>query len=323
LNCKAENPHVPVLLEQSVEMLEVSSGGTYVDATLGYGGHTEAILAANHKASVISFDRDPAAIEAAGERLSGYEDRVILVHANFSDLKSELEVLGVGAIDGLIADLGVSSMQLDSEERGFSFRFDAPLDMRMDPDSDTESAAEVLSRLSETEIANVIYEFGEERFSRRIARRIVKARESGEPIETTTQLAEIVRRSVPKRKNERVHPATKTFQALRIYVNGELDILEDFVRDTVDLLKPGGRMAVITFHSLEDRIIKRTFQNLAGRCFCPRGFPECVCGSSKRIEILTRKPVIPSDPEQQANPRSRSAKLRSLRKLDLTQKYEK
>ncbi|NNE67504.1 MAG: 16S rRNA (cytosine(1402)-N(4))-methyltransferase RsmH, partial [Pyrinomonadaceae bacterium] len=283
--------------------------------TLGSGGHTEAILESSEQTRVIGFDRDPAAIEIATKRLSGYGERFEPVNANFSSLKEELETRGIASIEGLVADLGVSSMQLDSKERGFSFRFDAPLDMRMNPDSDDETAADLLERLSEKDIADLIYKYGEERRSRRIARRIVAAREKGKPVETTTQLANLVRGAVPRKRNEKVHPATKTFQALRIAVNSELEILEGFLRDAVGLLRPDGRMVVISFHSLEDRIVKRTFQNLAGRCFCPRGFPECVCGSSKMVEIITRKPVTPSEPEQQSNQRSRSAKLRALRKL--------
>lgn len=316
MNSKAENPHVPVLLEETLAHLNVRDGETYVDATLGAGGHTEAILAASPESKVIAFDRDPAAIGLVSDRLAQYTDRLELVYSNFRNLKAELERLSSPAIAGIIADLGVSSMQLDDPERGFSFQRDAPLDMRMDTAEETDSAAMLLEKLTETEIADMIYEYGEERHSRRIARRIVAARESGEPVKTTKQLADLVRRSVPRRRNERVHPATKTFQAVRIKVNGELDILERFIRDSVESLKPGGKLVMITFHSLEDRIVKRTFQSLAGKCFCPRGFPECVCGASELVEIITRKPIVPSESEQHANPRSRSAKLRVCRTLD-------
>ena len=316
LNSKAENPHITVLPEESLAFLGVRNGGTYVDATLGAGGHAGAILAPFPDTKVIAFDRDPAAIELASKRLANYEDRLEIVHSNFSMLKSELEGLGRPAVDGIIADLGVSSMQLDDPNRGFSFKSDAPLDMRMDTADETETAADLLERLTETEIADVIYQLGEERYSRRIARRIVAAREAGEAVRTTGQLASLVRRSVPRRKNERVHPATKTFQALRIKVNDELEILERFIRDAVEVLKPSGRLVMITFHSLEDRIVKRTFQSLAGKCFCPRGFPECACGATEMVEIITRKPIVPSESEQHANPRSRSAKLRVCKKLD-------
>ncbi|HEX9961341.1 MAG TPA: 16S rRNA (cytosine(1402)-N(4))-methyltransferase RsmH, partial [Pyrinomonadaceae bacterium] len=210
---------------------------------------------------------------------------------------------------------GVSSLQLDSETRGFSFRFDAPLDMRMDAESDEETAADLLETLSEFEIARIIYEYGEERFSRKIARWIVERRERGESIKTTGELARLVERAVPRNKKDRIHPATRTFQALRIAVNRELEILEDFVKDSIDILKPDGRFAVISFHSLEDRIIKQTLQKLAGKCFCPPNFPTCVCGAGKRVEILTRKPVVSGEAESQENPRARSAKLRACLKL--------
>lgn len=304
------------MLAESLKYLDAHDGATYIDATLGAGGHTEAILAAVPGSKVIAFERDPAAVELASGRLSSYEGRLEIVRSNFSELKPVLKRLDSPAIDGVLADLGVSSMQLDDPERGFSFRSDAPLDMRMDPSEGTETAAELLERMSETQIADMIYEFGEERFSRRIARRIVNAREAGDPVKTTGQLADLVRRSVPRKRNERVHPATKTFQALRIKVNRELDVLEQFIRDSVDVLRPGGKLVVITFHSLEDRIVKRTFQSLAGKCFCPRGFPECVCGAADMVEVTTRKPIVPTDSEQHANPRSRSAKLRACKKLD-------
>ncbi len=304
------------MLSESLKYLDVRNGATYVDATLGAGGHTEAILAAYPGSRVIAFERDPAAVEMASGRLTSYEDRLQIVRSNFSELKPVLKRLDSPEIDGILADLGVSSMQLDDPDRGFSFRSDAPLDMRMDPAEGTETAAELLERMSETEIADMIYKLGEERFSRRIARRIVSAREAGDPVKTTGQLADLVRRSVPRKRNERVHPATKTFQALRIKVNRELDVLEQFIRDSVEVLGPGGKLVVITFHSLEDRIVKRTFQSLAGKCFCPRGFPECVCGAAVMVEIVTRKPIVPTENEQHANPRSRSAKLRACKKLD-------
>ncbi len=305
------------MIKESIEILGIRNGGLYVDATLGAGGHAEAILSANQNTEVIGFDVDALAHEICEKRLREFAARIRYVRSNFSNLREELNSLGIFSINGLIADLGVSSMQLDNPERGFAFKHDAPLDMRMDTDSELETAAQLLARLNEEEIANIIFELGEERFSRRIAKRIVSARRDGKPIKTTRELADLVRRSVPRKKNERVHPATKTFQALRIKVNRELEILENFVTDTVDFLVPGGRMAVITFHSLEDRIIKRTFQKLSGRCSCPSGFPQCVCGSVKLVEILTRKPIAPSPSEQSTNPRSRSAKLRACRKLDL------
>jgi 16S rRNA (cytosine1402-N4)-methyltransferase len=254
-------------------------------------------------------------LDLAKERLQKFDSRIKTKHANFSQIKQVLKEWKVQNVDAILADLGVSSLQFDSEDRGFSFRFDAPLDMRMNNKSGLETAAELLLRLSEEEIANVIYQYGEERFSRRIARRIVERRNDGNPVETTFELADLVKRSVRRNRKDKIHPATKTFQALRIAVNKELDILEGFLRDSVDLLKPNGRLVVITFHSLEDRIVKRTFQNLSGRCFCPPKFPKCVCGASKKVKILTRKPIYPNENEQFENPRSRSAKLRACQKL--------
>jgi 16S rRNA (cytosine1402-N4)-methyltransferase len=213
--------------------------------------------------------------------------------------------------------LGVSSLQFDSQTRGFSFRFDAPLDMRMNRDSNSETVAELLERLSEFEIARIIYEYGEERLSRRIARRIVEKRESGAPVRTTKQLAELIEKAVGRGKKDKIHPATRTFQALRIAVNGELEILERFTRDSIDILKKDGRLVIITFHSLEDRIVKQTLQKLSGKCFCPPKFPQCACGASREIEILTRKPIVPTELETEENPRARSAKLRACLKLNL------
>lgn len=312
---KIEIRHTSVLLAESISHLDVKEKGVYVDATLGLGGHTEAILVSAPETRVIGIDQDLAAIEIAKERLKQFGGRIEIFHDNFSEIRNVIEEAEVGSVDGVIADLGVSSLQFDSETRGFSFRFEAPLDMRMDAESDEETAAELLERLSEEEIANVIYQYGEERFSRRIARRIVEKRERGEPVKTTGELAALVKRAIPKKGKDKIHPATKTFQALRIAVNGELEILEKFIEDSVDLLKINGRLVVITFHSLEDRIVKRTFQKLAGKCSCPPKFPVCICGAAKRIQILTRKPLIPNETETFQNPRARSAKLRACLKL--------
>lgn len=313
---KAENLHKPVLPAETVQFLKPLTGGVLVDATLGLGGHSESILANFDETKIIGIDQDARAIDFAKERLEKFGDRINIFQANFSDLKKVLADAETEKVDGILADLGVSSLQFDSETRGFSFRFDAPLDMRMDADADTETAAELLAELSEFEIARIIYEYGEEKFSRRIARRIVERRERGEPVKTTKELAELVERSVKRGKKDKIHPATKTFQALRIAVNGELEILEQFIRDAVDSLNKDGRLVVITFHSLEDRIVKQTFQKLSGKCFCPPRMPQCVCGAVKEIEILTRKPIVPSEEETQANPRARSAKLRACLKLD-------
>ncbi len=312
---EAENLHKSVLLRETVEMLDPQAGEIFADGTLGLGGHAEAILQAAENVRVIGIDQDTEAIRFAAERLQKFGERIKIFHANFADIKAVLEKAGVQKVNGILADLGVSSLQFDSGERGFSFRFDAPLDMRMDADSDYETAAEMLERLSEEEIADVIYKYGEERMSRRIARRIVWKREIGEPVRTTRELAETVEKAIGRGKSkDKIHPATRTFQALRIAVNREIEILEEFIRDAVDCLKSEGKLAVITFHSLEDRVVKQTFQKLAGKCVCPPRLPQCVCGATKEIEILTRKPIVPGDIETAENPRARSAKLRVCKK---------
>ena len=313
---KAENLHKPVLLTETVGLLKPRSGEIFVDATLGLGGHSEAILANFDKTKIIGIDQDAEAIEFAKERLEKFGDRIEIFQANFSEIKEVLAGAKLEKVDGVLADLGVSSLQFDSETRGFSFRFDAKLDMRMNADADAETAAELLETLSEFEIARIIYEYGEERFSRRIARRIVERRERGEPVKTTKELAELVERAVRRGKKDKIHPATRTFQALRIAVNRELEILESFIRDSVDILKKDGRLAIITFHSLEDRIVKQTFQKLAGKCSCPPRMPNCVCGAKKEIEILTRKPIVPNETETEENSRARSGKLRACLKLN-------
>ncbi|HEX8639484.1 MAG TPA: 16S rRNA (cytosine(1402)-N(4))-methyltransferase RsmH [Pyrinomonadaceae bacterium] len=313
---EAENLHQSVLPGETVRLLDPQAGEIFVDATLGLGGHAEAILTAAENVRLIGIDQDAEAIRFARERLAKFGERVEIFHANFAEMKDVLAQAKVEKVNGILADLGVSSLQFDSAERGFSFRFDAPLDMRMNADSDAETAAELLANSSEEEIADLIYRYGEERQSRRIARRIVWKREIGEPVKTTGELAETVEKAIGRKQKDKIHPATRTFQALRIAVNRELEILEDFIRHGVDVLETGGRLAVITFHSLEDRIIKQTLQKLAGKCFCPPRAPRCACGAEKRIEILTRKPVTASDSETSENPRSRSAKLRVCRKLN-------
>ena len=317
LKTNAENFHQPVLLDETLRLLQPQAGEIFVDATLGLGGHAEAILESAENITVFGIDRDAEAIGHAEKRLAKYGERVKIIHTNFSEIKEVLAEAKVENVSGILADLGVSSLQFDSAERGFSFRFDAPLDMRMNAEPETETAAELLENSSEEEIADIIYKYGEERLSRRIARRIVWKREIGEPIKTTKELAETVEKAIGRGSaKDKIHPATRTFQALRIAVNGELEILEDFIRDSVDVLKKDGRLAVITFHSLEDRIVKHTFQKLAGKCFCPPRIPKCVCGAEKIIEILTRKPVIAGDAETLENPRARSAKLRACLKIN-------
>ena len=282
----------------------------FIDATLGLGGHSRAILESSDRVKLIGIDQDTEALKLATDSLSEFGDRFRSIHANFSDIANVADELEIDGADGILADLGVSSLQFDSAERGFSFRFDAPLDMRMDAESDDETAAELLERLSEEEIADVIYNFGEERKSRRIARRIVERREEGNPVATTGELATLVEKAVGKNPKDKIHPATRTFQALRIAVNRELEVLEKFIDDAVDLLSPEGRLAIITFHSLEDRIVKQRFLKWSGRCSCPPRFPKCVCGAEKKVELVTRKPVVADEKEIGENPRSRSAKLR-------------
>ena len=312
---RPEDIHASVLLDETIKVLDPQPDGVFIDATLGLGGHTEAILETAENSRVVGIDQDLKAIAIATERLARFGERVQIVHANFAGIKRVASDMGITAADGVIADLGVSSLQFDSESRGFSFRFDAPLDMRMDSESGGETAADLLERLSEEEIANLIYEYGEERFSRRIARRIVEKREAGEPVRTTKQLASLVEKAVKRSPKDKIHPATRTFQALRIAVNRELEILEQFIADSIDLLKKEGRFVVITFHSLEDRIAKQTLQRLAGKCFCPPRIPKCVCGAAKIVEVLTKKPVTAGDDEVNRNPRARSAKLRACMKL--------
>lgn len=307
---QAENVHASVLLAETIELLAPKPGDVFVDATLGLGGHTQALLETEATLRVIGIDQDIEAMQLAKERLKQFGDRVEFRQGNFADIRKLAD-----SADGILADLGVSSLQFDSETRGFSFRFDAPLDMRMDAEGEDETAAELLERLSEEEIANIIYGYGEERFSRRIARRIVERRSSGSPVRTTKELAELVERSVPRKPKDKIHPATKTFQALRIAVNRELEVLERFLKDSIDLLKPNGRLAVISFHSLEDRMVKQAFLKASGKCQCPPRIPQCICGAAKQVEILTKKPITAGDDELDVNPRSRSAKLRAVRKL--------
>ncbi|MCA1633584.1 MAG: 16S rRNA (cytosine(1402)-N(4))-methyltransferase RsmH [Acidobacteria bacterium] len=308
-------PHRPVLLFETVRLLAPERGGLFVDATLGLGGHSEAVLEASPDTRVLGIDRDREALKLAAERLSRFGARFRAAHANHREIARVVREAGEGEASGVLADLGVSSLQFDTVERGFSFRQDAPLDMRMDASGDEETAAELLARLPEEEIARVIYEFGEERRSRRIARWIVERRERGEPIETTGALAELVARAVGHKRGDRIHPATRTFQALRIAVNGELEGLDAFLETAIDLLQTGGRLVVISFQSLEDRVVKRGLRRLAGQCECGPRVPVCSCGARRAVEILTRRPVVPTPEEAEENPRARSAKLRACSKL--------
>ena len=291
--------HEPVMVAETLALLAPERGGLFVDCTIGLGGHTRALLEAG-ASRVIGLDRDPDALRVARERLEPFGDRVTLVHADYRDLGRVLDELQIAGVAGAVADLGVSSMQLDAEGRGFSFRRDEPLDMRMDR-SQGPTAADLLAQVDEEPLANLIFQHGEERFSRRIARAIVEARRAG-PITTTGQLAQIVRRAVPARGYQRIDPATRTFQAVRIWVNRELEALDRFLADACARLVAGGRLTVITFHSLEDRIVKHAFRAMAqaGRL---------------ALRILTKRPLVPGEAEVERNPRSRSAKLRAIERL--------
>jgi len=311
-------PHRPVLLLETIQLLAPERGGLFVDGTVGLGGHSEAVLEASSETRVIGLDRDAEALGSASLRLARFGERFRGIHEDFREVGRVLEDLHETEPAGVLVDLGVSSLQFDSPTRGFSFRFDAPLDMRMDPDGDGETAADLLLRLPEEEIAAIIFEYGEERNSRRIAKWIVESREQGKPIRTTRELADLVARAAGQRKRWHIHPATRTFQALRIAVNKELEGLGRFVETAIDLLQPDGRFVVISFHSLEDRIMKQELRRLSGYCQCESRQARasvCTCGARRVIEILTKRPVTADPIEIDENPRSRSAKLRAGRKL--------
>lgn len=309
-----EFKHISVLLEESVKALDIKEDGVYVDGTLGGGGHSYRILAQCPKTALIGIDRDPEAIEAAKKRLSEFSGRVTFVNRNFGEIKDILNELGIEFINGAVLDLGVSSYQLDNAGRGFSYMNNAPLDMRMNR-SDDLSAYDVINRYSLDELTRIFFEYGEEKWSRRIADFIIREREK-KPIETTFELVDIIKAAIPKKARlDGGHPAKRIFQAVRIEVNGELRILEAAIKDFIDVLAPGGRLAVITFHSLEDRIVKQTFAALAKGCTCPKEFPVCVCGKKPQIRLLTRKPIEPGKEEIENNSRSKSAKLRVAEKL--------
>lgn len=302
---RREFRHEPVLLAEVLRDLGPKPGGLYLDCTIGGAGHAEAILGAADGSRLIGIDRDARAVELGGERLGRFGDRVELHHGRFEDMKT---VLAGRKPDGILMDLGVSSSMFDDPSRGFSFRFDGPLDMRMDA-SQRLTASEIVNKYDEAELVRIFREYGEERFSKRIARLVVRGRE----ITSTLQLADLVASAYPKGR-QRIHPATRVFMALRIAVNGELEGLGDAVRDAVDCLAERGRLAVITFHSLEDRIVKRAFAALAVGCVCPPRVPVCVCGHKAVVRFVHRKPVAPSDAEIAGNPRARSALLRAVEK---------
>lgn len=306
--------HISVLKEETIHLLDIKPDGVYLDGTLGGGGHAYEIARQLQNGRLIGIDRDDAAIAAAGERLLPFGEKVTLVRENFKNAKSVLTDLGISGIDGAMLDLGVSSHQLDEGERGFSYRMCAPLDMRMDR-RQALSAHGVVNTYSESELARVIADYGEERFARAIARRIVQARSEKE-IATTTELADLVLSAFPPaaRRNASGHPAKRTFQALRIEVNGELEILKDAVYDLFSCLNPGGRLAIITFHSLEDRAVKQVFADLATGCTCSKKLPVCVCGRVAEGTLITKKPFMATAEEQEKNHRAHSAKLRVIQK---------
>ncbi len=304
--------HKPVLFEETIDSLAIRPEGLYIDGTMGGGGHSEAILQRLTTGRLLSIDQDPDAIQAAGQRLSRYPQS-IRVQGNFSSMKEIAHAQGWEQVDGVLLDIGVSSYQLDTPERGFSYHHDAPLDMRMSQQG--VSARDLVNGLSEQELADVIFRYGEDRNARRIARGIVEAREQ-QPLETTGQLAEVIKASVPaKVRRSEGHPARKTFQALRIAVNGELDRLQEGLEAAFSLLKPQGRLAVITFHSLEDRIVKRQMAQWCQGCTCPKDFPVCVCGRTPQGQLVYKKGLAPSQQEVAENPRARSARLRVIEKL--------
>ncbi|MDZ5252809.1 16S rRNA (cytosine(1402)-N(4))-methyltransferase RsmH [Clostridium sp. LIBA-8841] len=309
-----EFKHVSVLLDECIDALDIKENGIYVDCTLGGAGHSsEIVKRLSSEGRLIGFDQDKDALKAAGERLKEYEN-VTYVHSNFYAIYDVLTDLGIEGVDGILMDLGVSSYQLDNGERGFSYMQDAPLDMRMNRDNEF-SAYEIVNTYSEEELYRIIKEYGEEKFAKRIANFIVKNREE-KNIETTLELVEIIKSAIPaKARREGPHPAKRTFQAIRIEVNKELEIISKTIFDGVKKLNKGGRMAIITFHSLEDRIVKNAFKELANPCTCPSEFPVCVCNRKPEVKLITRKPIDASKEELEFNPRSRSAKLRVIEKL--------
>lgn len=305
--------HKPVLLQECLDALAIKPDGVYVDGTLGRAGHSLEIVRRLTTGRLIALDRDETAIEAAKRRLADYMDRVTLVHSNFSDLGQVLRELNVDGVDGMLFDLGVSSPQLDEAQRGFSYKQDAPLDMRMDATA-ALTAYEVVNTYSYEELRRILFEYGEERYAPAIAKKIVARREQ-KPIETTLELAELIRGAMPAAAlREKQHPAKRSFQAIRIAVNDELGELPPMLDAAQENLKSGGRLAVITFHSLEDRIVKHTLQDFAQGCICPPSFPVCVCGRKPKMKLVTRKPIVSRDAELDENPRARSAKLRVAEK---------
>ena len=310
----SEFNHVSVLLEECIDALNIRPDGIYVDGTLGGAGHSSRIAALLTTGLHIGIDRDPIALRAAAQRLEPYMDRVKLVHSNFDQIASVLESLGIQGVDGILLDLGVSSPQLDDKDRGFSYMADAPLDMRMNS-QDSLSAYDVVNTWSQEELKRILFDYGEERYAPQIAAAIVRRRAQS-PIASTLELVDVIRGAMPPQAlREKQHPAKRSFQAIRIAVNDELGAVERVMEAAIPRLNPGGRLAVITFHSLEDRIVKNAMQEAAKGCTCPPNFPVCVCGNKPKVKILTRKPIVSGEEELERNPRARSAKLRVCEKI--------
>lgn len=307
--------HKSVLLEETIDNLKIKPDGIYVDGTLGGGGHSYEIARRLTTGRLIGIDQDEAAIKAAGERLSDYEDKVTIVKSNYSAMKQVLYDLGITKVDGILLDLGVSSYQLDTPERGFSYKEDAPLDMRMDTGMQ-RTARDIVNNYSEMELYRIIRDYGEDNFAKNIAKHIVRMRED-KPIETTFELVEAIKAAIPmKLRVNTGHPAKRTFQAIRIELNRELEVLKESLQDMIELLNPGGRLCIITFHSLEDRIVKVSFKHNENPCSCPSDFPVCVCGKVPLGKVISRKPILPGKEELEYNKRSKSAKLRVFERTE-------
>ena len=308
-----EFSHYSVMLQETIENLNIKKDGLYVDGTLGGGGHAYQVCKRLENGHFYGIDQDDAAIEAAGKRLEEFGHKVTIIRNNYCNTKAALAELGIHKVDGIVLDLGVSSYQLDTEERGFSYRFDADLDMRMDR-RQSLTAKDIVNGYSEMELFHIIRDYGEDNFAKNIAKHIVKAREIKE-IETTGELNEIIKAAIPAKMRQNGHPSKKTFQAIRIECNRELEVLKNALDDLVELLNPGGRLCIITFHSLEDRIVKTAFRKYENPCTCPPEFPVCVCGAKAQCKVITKKPILPSGEELEVNSRSKSAKLRVFEKI--------
>ncbi|MBD5530197.1 MAG: 16S rRNA (cytosine(1402)-N(4))-methyltransferase RsmH [Lachnospiraceae bacterium] len=308
-----EFKHYSVMLRETIDYLNIRPDGIYLDGTLGGGGHAWEVCSRLKSGHFYGIDQDDAAIEAAGQRLAAFTDRVTLIRSNYCNARAALQEQGVRQVDGIVLDLGVSSYQLDTQERGFSYRFDSPLDMRMDRRQGL-TARDIVNDYSEAELFHIIRDYGEDTFAKNIAKHIVQARER-EAIETTGQLNEIIKAAIPAKMRQNGHPSKRTFQAIRIECNHELEVLREALEDLIDLLAPGGRLCIITFHSLEDRIVKTAFKKAENPCTCPPEFPVCVCKKQPLGSVVTRKPVLPSREELEENSRSKSAKLRVFEKI--------